>query len=107
MEEPTSHLSERSSAFHLDIQQVARFSASIPVATVLLSDIMTNNATVLNAQESERTLKLRMANLEDGFYNIIDGERSIRAVDLPSSTRLPVNHWPRSRISTVTALREQ
>ena len=37
---------------------------------------MTNNATVLSTQESERSLKLRLANLEDGFYNIIDGERS-------------------------------
>ena len=57
-----------------------RSSLSIPVVIALLSENMTNSntsATVLNAPESERTLNLRMAKLEDGFYNIIDGERSI------------------------------
>jgi len=38
---------------------------------------MTNSNTNATALESERTLKLRTAKLEDGFYNIIAGERSI------------------------------
>ncbi len=41
---------------------------------------MTNsrtNATVLNTVDSERYLKLQTAKLDHGFYNIIDGERSV------------------------------
>ena len=41
---------------------------------------MTNsrtNATVLNTVDSERYLKLQTAKLDHGFYNIIDGKRSV------------------------------